>query len=56
MPTAIIFAACIFFLVLGLGAWMESYNSHPWHQRATERVIAAFKDELAPYEVNKATK
>src|SRR5258706_4491440 len=37
--------------VLYFAGWKQHYSLYP----ATERVIAAFKDELAPYEVNKAT-
>jgi uncharacterized protein YdhG (YjbR/CyaY superfamily) len=31
--------------------WKQHYSLYP----ATERVLAAFEDELAPYEVNKGT-
>jgi uncharacterized protein YdhG (YjbR/CyaY superfamily) len=37
--------------VLYFAGWKQHYSLYP----ATDRVIAAFKDELAPYEVNKAT-
>ncbi len=37
--------------VLYFAGWKQHYSLYP----ATERVLAAFKDELAPYEVNKGT-
>jgi len=37
--------------VLYFAGWKQHYSLYP----ATERVFAAFKDELAPYEVNKGT-
>jgi len=37
--------------VLYFAAWKQHYSLYP----ATRRVLAAFKDELAPYEVNKGT-
>jgi uncharacterized protein YdhG (YjbR/CyaY superfamily) len=37
--------------VLYFAAWKRHYSLYP----ATERLIAAFKGELAPYEVNKGT-
>jgi uncharacterized protein YdhG (YjbR/CyaY superfamily) len=37
--------------VLYFAGWKEHYSLYP----ATGRVVAAFKDELAPYEVNKGT-
>jgi uncharacterized protein YdhG (YjbR/CyaY superfamily) len=37
--------------VLYFAGWKEHYSLYP----ATERVVAAFKDELAPYKVNKGT-
>jgi uncharacterized protein YdhG (YjbR/CyaY superfamily) len=37
--------------VLYFAGWKQHYSLYP----ATERVVAAFKDELAPYEVNKGT-
>ena len=38
-------------LVLYFAGWKEHYSLYP----ANERVVAAFKDELAPYKVNKGT-
>jgi len=37
--------------VLYFAGWSKHYSLYP----ATDRVVAAFKDDLAPYEVNKAT-
>ena len=37
--------------VLYFAGWKQHYSLYP----ATERVVAAFKDELAPYEVTKGT-
>jgi uncharacterized protein YdhG (YjbR/CyaY superfamily) len=37
--------------VLYLGGWKEHYSLYP----ATQRVVAAFLDDLAPYEVGKGT-
>jgi uncharacterized protein YdhG (YjbR/CyaY superfamily) len=37
--------------VLYFAGWKQHYSLYP----ATERVVAAFKDELAPYEVKKGT-
>ena len=37
--------------VLYFAGWKHHYSLYP----ATERVVAAFKDELAPYEVKKGT-
>ena len=37
--------------VLYFAAWKQHYSLYP----ATGRVIAAFKDDLAPYQVNKST-
>ena len=37
--------------VLYFAAWKQHYSLYP----ATGRVVAAFKDELAPYEVTKGT-
>ena len=37
--------------VLYFAGWKQHYSLYP----ATGRVLAAFKDDLAPYEVNKAT-
>jgi uncharacterized protein YdhG (YjbR/CyaY superfamily) len=37
--------------VLYFAGWRQHYSLYP----ATGRVIAAFKDDLAPYEVNKST-
>jgi uncharacterized protein YdhG (YjbR/CyaY superfamily) len=37
--------------VLYFAGWKQHYSLYP----ATERLVAAFKDELAPYEVNKGT-
>jgi uncharacterized protein YdhG (YjbR/CyaY superfamily) len=37
--------------VLYFAGWKQHYSLYP----ATERVVAAFKDELASYEVNKGT-
>jgi uncharacterized protein YdhG (YjbR/CyaY superfamily) len=37
--------------VLYFAGWKQHYSIYP----ATQRVVAAFKDELAPYEVNKGT-
>ncbi len=37
--------------VLYFAGWKQHYSLYP----ATERVLAAFEDELAPYEVNKGT-
>jgi uncharacterized protein YdhG (YjbR/CyaY superfamily) len=37
--------------VLYFAGWKQHYSLYP----ASERLIAAFKDELAPYEVNKGT-
>ena len=37
--------------VLYFAGWKQHYSLYP----ATARVVAAFKDELAPYEVNKGT-
>jgi uncharacterized protein YdhG (YjbR/CyaY superfamily) len=37
--------------VLYFAGWKQHYSLYP----ATERVVAAFKDELAPYEVMKGT-
>jgi len=37
--------------VLYFAGWKQHYSLYP----ATERVVAAFKEELAPYEVNKGT-
>ena len=37
--------------VLYFAGWKKHYSLYP----ATRRVIAEFKDDLAPYEVNKAT-
>jgi uncharacterized protein YdhG (YjbR/CyaY superfamily) len=38
-------------LVLYFAGWKQHYSLYP----ATRRVVAAFKDDLAPYEVNKGT-
>ncbi len=37
--------------VLYFAGWKQHYSLYP----ANERVVAAFKDQLAPYEVSKAT-
>ena len=37
--------------VLYFAGWKKHYSIYP----ASERVVAAFKDELAPYEVSKGT-
>ena len=37
--------------VLYFAGWKQHYSLYP----ASERVVAAFKDELAPYEVSKGT-
>src|SRR6185369_6193711 len=37
--------------VLYFAGWKQHYSLYP----ATGRVVAAFKDDLAPYQVNKAT-
>lgn len=37
--------------VLYFAGWKQHCSLYP----ATERVVAAFRDELAPYEVNKGT-
>jgi len=37
--------------VLYFAGWKQHYSLYP----ATERVVAAFKDELAPYEITKGT-
>jgi uncharacterized protein YdhG (YjbR/CyaY superfamily) len=37
--------------LLYFAGWSQHYSLYP----ATDRVIAAFKEELAPYEVNKST-
>ena len=37
--------------VLYFAAWRQHYSLYP----STDRVVAAFKDALAPYEVNKGT-
>ncbi len=37
--------------VLYFAAWKRHYSLYP----ASERIVAAFKDELAPYEVHKGT-
>jgi len=37
--------------LLYFAGWRKHYSLYP----ATERVIAAFKDDLAPYDVNKST-
>jgi uncharacterized protein YdhG (YjbR/CyaY superfamily) len=37
--------------VLYFAGWKKHYSLYP----ATARVVAAFKDELAPYDVNKGT-
>jgi uncharacterized protein YdhG (YjbR/CyaY superfamily) len=37
--------------VLYFAAWTEHYSLYP----STDRLVAAFKDELAPYEVSKGT-
>jgi uncharacterized protein YdhG (YjbR/CyaY superfamily) len=37
--------------VLYFAAWKEHYSLYP----ATGRLVAAFKDELAPYEISKGT-
>jgi len=37
--------------VLHFAGWKQHYSLYP----ATEHVVAAFKDDLAPYKVNKAT-
>ncbi len=37
--------------VLYFAGWRKHYSLYP----ATARVVAAFKDDLAPYEVNKGT-
>ena len=37
--------------VLYFAGWRRHYSLYP----ATDRVVAAFKDELAPYEVSKGT-
>ncbi len=37
--------------VLYFAGWKQHYSLYP----ATERLVAAFKDELAPYEVKKGT-
>ena len=37
--------------MLYFAGWKQHYSLYP----ATERVVAAFKDELAPYEVKKGT-
>ena len=37
--------------LLFFAGWKRHYSLYP----ATERVVAAFNDDLAPYEVNKAT-
>jgi len=37
--------------VLYFAGWKQHYSLYP----ATERVVAAFQDELAPYEVRKGT-
>jgi uncharacterized protein YdhG (YjbR/CyaY superfamily) len=35
--------------VLYFAGWRQHYSLYP----ATDRIVAAFKDDLAPYEVNK---
>jgi uncharacterized protein YdhG (YjbR/CyaY superfamily) len=37
--------------VLYFAGWKQHYSLYP----ATDRLVAAFKDDLAPYEVNKST-
>jgi uncharacterized protein YdhG (YjbR/CyaY superfamily) len=37
--------------VLYFAAWKQHYSLYP----ASQRVVAAFKDELAPYEISKGT-
>jgi uncharacterized protein YdhG (YjbR/CyaY superfamily) len=37
--------------VLFFAGWRQHYSLYP----ATDRVVAAFEDDLAPYEVNKGT-
>src|SRR5690349_12299028 len=37
--------------VLYFAGWKQHYSLYP----ATERVVSAFKDELAPYEIEKGT-
>ncbi|MGI8772458.1 MAG: iron chaperone [Acidobacteriaceae bacterium] len=37
--------------VLWFAGWKQHYSLYP----ATERIVAAFKDELTPYKVNKGT-
>ncbi len=37
--------------VLYFAGWKQHYSLYP----ASERLVAAFKDELAPYEINKGT-
>ena len=37
--------------VLFFAGWKQHYSLYP----ATERVVSAFKDELAPYEIEKGT-
>ena len=37
--------------VLYFAGWKQHYSLYP----ATKRVVAAFKDDLAPYQVNKST-
>lgn len=37
--------------VLYFAGWKQHYSLYP----ATERVVAAFKDELAPYQIDKGT-
>jgi uncharacterized protein YdhG (YjbR/CyaY superfamily) len=37
--------------VLYFAGWKQHYSLYP----ATDRLVAAFKDDLAPYEVNKGT-
>jgi uncharacterized protein YdhG (YjbR/CyaY superfamily) len=38
-------------VVLYFAGWKQHYSLYP----ATERLVAAFKDELAPYELSKGT-
>jgi uncharacterized protein YdhG (YjbR/CyaY superfamily) len=37
--------------VLYFAGWRQHYSLYP----ATDHIVAAFKDDLAPYEVNKGT-
>jgi len=37
--------------VLYFAGWKQHYSLYP----STDRVVAAFKDDLAPYEINKGT-